>query len=192
MSSRNRNLASLLLAVALGATCAGCSTQGKKKKKEFVYLDQTPVMITEVHYGPSKQQGRGATFIELANVVKSSVDVSGWQVTGAGRLKLPAGTTIAPGEAIVVCGDADTLRAVFSTDATATFTGKLANKETIRIEDPQGRVADEVKYNVKDSQVKRAANTGLSIHRQRVRKTDSAGIWAAKTPSPGRVRVRRS
>jgi hypothetical protein len=187
---RKRLTTAVALILAYGALLAGCAAP--KPKKNLVYLDHTPVLITEVHYSPSKEQGKGAKFIELANVSKTTVDLSGWQVTGAKRLKLPAGTTLGPRETLVICSDRDVLRTIFKANATAVFKGKLKSKETIRVEDPEGRVADEVKYNAKDDQVKRASNTGLSLHRRKFKSTEGQGIWNAKMPSPGSIRPRRS
>ena len=187
---RTRLTTAVALTLAYGAVLASCAAP--RAKKELVYREQTPVRITEIHYSPSKEQGKGAEFIEIANVTKSSVDLSGWQVTGAKRLKLPTGTTLQPRETLVVCSNREVLRALFRADAAAVFKGKLKSKETVRVEDPEGRVADEVKYNAKNDQAKRASNTGLSLHRRRVKSTDGQGIWNAKMPSPGRLRPRRS
>ena len=75
----------------------GCQTQ-----KQHDYRETTPVRVTELHFAPSEEQG-DVEFIEIANVTDKSVDLSGWQVTGAQRMSLPDGTELAAKKALVIC-----------------------------------------------------------------------------------------
>ncbi len=140
----------------------------------------------EVHFEPSDEQG-DVEFIEIANVTDDRVDISGWQVTGAQRMSLPAGTELDPDTALVVCKDKAAFRKAFKgVKPVATFSGKLKNGgDTIRIEDPDGKVADEVTYDKKDPEVEKASGTGLSIRRVTIKGNP---LWRAVTPTPGSLK----
>ncbi len=156
-----------------------------RMQKEFVYLENSPVKITELHYNPSAEQGK-VEFIEITNITTKPLDLSGWQVTGAGRVALPAGTELAARKAVVLCRDPDAFEKEFGrrVKPAATLPGKLSNKgEIVRIENPQGQVGDEVSYDKADPEVEKAAGTGLSI--RRVGLTAAAVEWRAAKPSPG-------
>ena len=158
-----------------------------KTPKQFAYLEKTPVRVTELHFAPSDEQGN-VEFIEIANVTDESVDISGWQVTGAKRMSLPDGTELASKKVLVICRDKAALKKTFKgAKPVATFSGKLKNGgDTIRIEDPDGLVADEVTYDKKDPQVEKATGTGLSIHRRKGSKEKV--IWKAAKPTPGSLK----
>ncbi len=158
-----------------------------KAQKQSVYREETPVRVTELHFEPSDEQG-DVEFIEIANVTQARVDISGWQVTGAQRLTLPAGTKLDPKTAIVICKDKAAFKKAFKgVKPVATFAGKLKNGgDTVRIEDPDGKVADEVTYDKKDPEIEKAAGTGLSIQRKRGSK--DRVIWKAAKPSPGSLK----
>ena len=151
--------------------------------KQFEYREKTPVRVTELHFAPSGEQG-DVEFVEIANVTDESVDVSGWQVTGAKRMTLPDGTELAAKRALVICQDKAAFGKTFKgVKPVATFSGKLKNGgDTVRIEDPDGQVADEVTYDKNDAEVEKATGTGLSIHR---RKVIGEGMWKAAKPTPG-------
>lgn len=153
--------------------------------KEFDYRSSTPVRVTELHFDCPSDQG-DAEFVEIANVSDDTINVAGWEITGAGRLALPAGSELKPREALVICRDPQSFQKAFSgVTPVATFTGKLSNKgETIRIEDPDGLVADEVEYDDNNPEVAKASGTGLSIHRLKGSRDNVT--WRAAEPSPGK------
>lgn len=158
-----------------------------KAPKEFNYLEKTPVRVTELYFAPTDEQG-DVEFIEIANVMDESVDISGWQVTGAKRMALPDGTELAAKKALVICQDKAAFAKTFKgVKPVATFSGKLKNGgDTVRIEDPDGKVADEVTYDKKDPEVEKATGTGLSIHRRKGSKDKV--IWKAAKPTPGSLK----
>ena len=47
-----------------------------KTQKQNVYLEETPVRVTELHFEPSDEQG-DVEFIEIANVTRAPVDMDG-------------------------------------------------------------------------------------------------------------------
>ncbi len=168
-----------LITVLVLSGLLSCQTQTQHK-----YREKPLVRVTEVHFEPSDEQG-DVEFIEIANVTDDRVDISGWQVTGAQRMSLPAGTELDPDTALVVCKDKAAFGKAFKgVKPVATFSGKLKNGgDTIRIEDPDGMVADEVTYDKKDPEVEKAAGTGLSIRRVKIK---GLAMWRAVTPTPGR------
>ncbi|MCH2375612.1 MAG: lamin tail domain-containing protein [Planctomycetes bacterium] len=178
-------LTRVFVASCLLSACAG------QEPKQFTYLSNTPVRITELHVDPSAQQGK-VEFIEIANTSKSRVDLSGWSVSGAGRKSLPTGTTLASGDALVVCQNMADFRRTFARapKPVAELSGKLRNRgEIVRLEDPQGRIADEVDYDLRDVALEKAKGGGWSLHRLRVR---TEPIWGAGKPTPGEFRSKIS
>jgi hypothetical protein len=171
----------LFSTLALLVGCAGPAP------KEFTYLEKTPVVITELHFDPSKEQGQGE-FIEIANVTKEEIDLSGWQVTGAKRTTFAEGTRLGPRKVLVICQQRSAFRRSYGDiRPAATFRGKLSNKgETVRVETSDGLVADEASYDPSEPEVKKAAGTGLSLHRTGVFPV----TWRAAEPNPGHLNRR--
>lgn len=170
-------------------------TSGCSAPPERNYLPDSIVRVSEILFQGTDEQGR-VEFIEIVNISKSPADLSGWQVTGAGRLSLPESTVCESGEAIVICRDRADFRAAFGSGGptpVAVFPGKLKNDgETVRIEDPEGNVADEVSYDKEDPEVEKAAGTGQSLHRVGVVVSGEEGDWRASKPSPGSRRLHPS
>ncbi len=178
-------LATRLLAIGAACVALGCGTTRPK-------LEGSRVKVSEVHFDPSSEQVRGE-FIEIVNLGTAPEDLSDWGVTGAGRIALPPGTKIPAGGVIVVAKDKAACEKLAgrSLDIAATFPGRLRSKgETIRVEDPTGRVADEVSYDPADPEVAKARGSGLSIHRVDY---GASGLkpgttWKAARPTPGSVK----
>ncbi len=164
------------------AALAGCGAAATPKPR--TYLPNSDVRITEIHFDPSPTQGQ-VEFIELANVGTAPAQLGGWEVTGAGRIALPAGTTLNPGDVAVLCKDAAALKRAFGKELApiVTFRGKLRSSgETVRLEDPTGKIADEVSYSEAQPAAKEASDTGRSLHRTSF---DRDGSWNAADPTPG-------
>jgi hypothetical protein len=158
---------------------AGCQTAPRE------YVEESPVLISEVHFKPSDEQG-SVEFIEVANVSGQAIDLSGWQVTGAGRVVLPNGSRLGPGQALILCRNELALQDAFGDKlaSAAELTGKLKRTgETLRIEDPSGVVADEVVYEESMAEVQKATGTGLSLHR--LDPPQGAELWRSGKPTPG-------
>jgi hypothetical protein len=89
----------------------------------------------------------------------------------------------------VLAGDVAAMQAAFGASITVheVLSGKLSNQgEQVRIEDPQGRLADEVGFDPTFPEVGRADGTGLSIHRGFAPSVGPTGSWRAAEPTPGR------
>lgn len=107
------------------------------------------LVINEIHYNGNDAGGfvdADVEFVEIYNNDANTIDLSGYSSTGV-DVTFPAGTSIAPGEYIVLA-----LNPAFSLFAGATyqifqFAGAAGNGgETIQILDPNGLVVDEVAY----------------------------------------------
>jgi hypothetical protein len=173
-----------LILVCFFLAAIGCSASRPK-------LDTSPVVISELHFHPSDAQG-SAEFIEIANITPQSVDLGDWQVTGAGRTAIPKGTALAAGATMVLCKHRPTLERIggAALQTTLPIEGKLKNSgETVRIEDPQGRVADEVTYDNDQAEAKAADGTGSSLHRVRFTPPEGGEVWRAAAPTPGRFKT---
>ncbi len=113
------------------------------------------VVISEIQYhrAPLSEEGspiteRDEEWIELYNRSESAVDLGGWQLVDAVAFEVPAGTTIGPGEWLVIASDAKSLRAQHP-DITVVgdFSGSLDNGgDRILLLDAAGNPADEVRY----------------------------------------------
>ena len=186
MQLRSESFPFLSLATAIVALAAALCIHGCAQVQRPV-LEDSPVRISELLFAPSDAQGTGE-FVEIVNASTGTVDLSGWEVTGPGRTSLPAGTSLPPGESLVLCKHRETCERIGGTrlPRVVEFEGKLNNAgEIVRIEDPQGRVADEVSYDPADPEVAKADGTGQSIHRAKYAASEGPGVWRAGPPTPG-------
>lgn len=106
--------------------------------------DQASVVISEIHYHP--QAGNLLEFIELANTGDTPQDLSGWTLTRDIQYTFPAGTSMAPGECIVVAKHAG-IYANLGIRALTWTAGTLPDDwGQIQLENDQGHVIDYVNY----------------------------------------------
>ena len=123
----------------------------KRSKRQFETLEQrclltSQVVINEIHYDPPDKTEL-SEFIELYNNSDDVVDLSGWEFTEGIRYGIPAGTTLGPGEYLVVAQDPETVQDVFGADSIGPWDGKLKNSgERIRLRNAAGELVDEVDY----------------------------------------------
>lgn len=198
MRSPRSTLAPLSFLVVASFLLAACAAGGGDRRDDGddadrTYLERSPIIIRELHFAPSPEQG-DAEFVEIASLAQEPLDVSGWEVTGAGRVAFPSDTVIQPRSVLVLARDAFAIRNAFGTSldevVAVPLTGRLANEgESVRIEDPRGRVADEVSYDPSGSEEQKAFESGWSIHRVVLAPTSERGIWKAAAPTPGDPRV---
>jgi hypothetical protein len=108
---------------------------------------ETAIVINEVMYdAPSDEPS--AEFIELYNRGAAAVDVSGWRLSDAVSLTIPAGTTMDPDTYLVLAADAAYLRDAYGPLlVVGDWTGRLGNNgDRIRLLDATGNLADEIDY----------------------------------------------
>ena len=116
-----------------------------------------PVTITELMYNPTGANSN-LQYVEIQNQTAAPVDVSGWQFSQGVTYTFPAGTTLAPYEAVTIVHFALTdtaslaaFRSAYGTDAATRllgpFTGTLASKgEQVQLSRPDAPRADAPAY----------------------------------------------
>jgi len=106
----------------------------------------TDVVINEIYYHPPED--RDGEFLELLNRGTRSIDISGFALDRGVDFPIPEGTTLGPGELLVIAGDPDVVESQQGIDGVlGPWTGRLANSgERIRLVDALGNLADEVRY----------------------------------------------
>jgi hypothetical protein len=70
-----------------------------------------PVVVSEIMFNPLTAGGTEDEWLELTNRSAASLDLSGWKFTDGVDFTFPAGTTLAPGAALVVAKNAVRTRA---------------------------------------------------------------------------------
>ena len=125
-------------------------------------LEAKDIVINEIMYHPPNDLenlqyvelfNRGDTkFVFDANKElrqKLRVNISNWSFSKGIKYTFPAGTTIAPGDYIVVCRDIDAFVKMYGREIAAfgNFSGRLSHQgETIQLSDSRKRVVDAIKY----------------------------------------------
>lgn len=107
-----------------------------------------PIVINELHYNPSPDQGDDAVyeFLELYNAGSEPVDLTDFAITDGIVYTFTAGTVISPDEYIVLAQTA----ATYAGNGYQVFqwvSGSLSNGgETVELSDPNGVQVDVVDY----------------------------------------------
>lgn len=163
-----------------------------------------PVVVSEIMYNVDGDED--AEFLELLNISNTSVSLfdatfnRGWRLDKGIDFEFPSGSTIAPGERIIVTRSAAAFADQFSAPAgTQIFTwtdGKLSNSgDTIELEMP-GLLddlletkfirIDRVNYGTAAPWTSDADGTGLSLAKISTHTYgNDATNWTASAPSPG-------
>lgn len=111
--------------------------------------DVPNIVINEIHYNPSTTQGNDTDyeFVELYNAESSTVDLSGYTFAQGITYTFPGGTTIDPGEYIIVTVNASSYSGN-GYDVYQWATGALSNGgETVELQNSSGATVDIVNYN---------------------------------------------
>jgi len=91
----------------------------------------TELLVTEIMYNPPTEAGVDGDeleFVELKNVARTSLDLSGVHVTNGVAFAFPIGTTLGPGQfAVLVSNPAEFQKKYPSVRVSGTYTGRLAN-----------------------------------------------------------------
>lgn len=127
-------------------------------------------------------------WIELYNRSDRAVDLSNWSLARAVDYKFPAGTTLGPGQYLVVARDADALRVKWPEVASrivGNFEGSLSNNdELIRLLDNVGNPADEVHYFQNGQWNSAGDGKGSSLELRDPTSDNSKGLaWSASDES---------
>jgi len=116
----------------------------------------TDIVLNELMYHPIDNDD-DREFVELYNRGGSTVDMSGWELTSGVRFVLPAGTTLGPGEYLVVARNPGLIRSIYGLGETgcigpddpetiATFGSLNDRGERVTLQDTLGRTVDTIRY----------------------------------------------
>lgn len=107
------------------------------------------VVINEIMYHPPSDLDADE-YVELYNTGATAVDLTGWRFSRGIGFDFTTGTTIAPGQYLVIAKDRDRLIVRYGLNPAivlGNYTGRLGNgDEKIRLRDANNNVADEVHY----------------------------------------------
>ncbi|MGE0019036.1 MAG: lamin tail domain-containing protein [Draconibacterium sp.] len=99
-----------------------------------IYFDDsglfTAFKVTELHYHPIDQNGvdgKELEFIEFKNTGSKTIDISGVSITDGIQFTFPAGTTIAPGNLMVVASNAVEFNNIYGFQPQFVYAGSLSN-----------------------------------------------------------------
>ena len=146
-----------------GSTDFYSSAQGSRQASNNPDRE-TGVVINELMVEPPSGH-RDGEFIELYNKGDTIVDMSGWRVVDGVDFRFPAGSTIAPGEYVVIAANGRLTAAAFP-DARiiGQYSDSLSNNnELLRIEDAWGNMVDEVHYHTGGDWPEKAGGLGSSL-----------------------------
>ncbi len=117
-------------------------TKGEPNEATF----RNDVIINEIMYHTPVQDTQDE-YVELYNRGEETVELGGWELTGAIRFAFPQGLSIASGRYLVVAGSAAVVSAKYGISVVGDFSGKLRNYgEEIVLLDALGNPADIVHY----------------------------------------------
>lgn len=124
----------------------------------FVKLEPS---ITEIHYNP--KEGEVYEFIEMFNPSVDVLDISGYHFSEGIEFTFPQGSSIAPGEFLLLAKD-KALYANISCNLFQWTSGDLDNAgEVLELLRPDNRIADRVSYSSKDPWPLQANGMGNSL-----------------------------
>ncbi len=163
------------------------------------------IVINELHTNPDVSTEL-VEFVELYNLGRSSVDLSGWSFASGVSYTFPPGTVMSRGEYLVVAENPDQLVAKWTNLQAdlgehlvlGPYGGKLKNEgERVILCDATGQVIDEVDYQlgfpwptVGDEMSQGRSGTGYSMQLMNpLFDNDLAGAWRSATPTPASANV---
>lgn len=106
------------------------------------------IVINEIMADPPSDS-RNGEFVELYNRGGAAVDLGGWRFVDGISFDIPAGTSLSPGQYLVVAANAAFIRSSYTgITVIGDYQGSLANEgELLRLEDAAGNLVDQVDYN---------------------------------------------
>jgi len=124
----------------------------------------TDIVINELMVEPPSRH-RDGEFIELFNKGNTTIDLSGWKLSQGVDYTFPGGTTLAPGDYLVIAANPVLTSSAFpAAEVLGPYSGNLANSgELLRLIDSWGNTADEVHYHTGGDWPALAAGGGSSL-----------------------------
>ncbi len=147
---------------------------------------ETGVVINEILYNPPAGR-EGQEFIEITNIAPVAIDLTGYRFNRGVTYEFEPGAQIQPGEFIVIARDPPALEAAHGIGGVlGPYEGGLSDGgERIRLVDPLGNIADEVRYFDGGEWSRWADGGGSSLELLDPRADNSLGsAWTASDESP--------
>ena len=174
------------LLAAIAMLSAVCATTGVEAEE----LRPAGVIINELMYHLPKDRD-DLQYVELFNAGTNGVDLSGWSLKSGVKFHFPAGTEMAPGAYLLVCGDAAAFKARYGAQlpVAGAFKGHLSHRgEKVELVDANGQTVDVVTYADRPPWPTGPDGYGASLERicPLAAGTDPEN-WAASEPKPTRL-----
>ncbi|MGM7700410.1 lamin tail domain-containing protein [Pseudalkalibacillus sp. Hm43] len=167
-------------AQSAGYTC-DCSGGGGTASDEL--------LIQEVYYDAEGSDSAGE-YLEIYNTSNETLDISGYILKdNYSTFNLPNGTTIDPGQYLVVARDASGFNSLFgfNPDVSGMNLALGNSGDQVSLQTPSGAEIDFVAYENYVSGWNITARTGEAIYRSDVNNdTDSVNDWSVGVPLPGK------
>jgi hypothetical protein len=155
-----------LLAVLTGSAALGAAMTARGS-------DST-ALFNEVMYNDAVGEGE---WIELANLMGTDIDLSGWKITGGIGFTFPEGTVLAAGAYEVISNGLATVPG-----APGPWEGRLSNGgELIQLVNVAGRIMDELDYRDGGRWPLGADGSGATLSRRRRSADSGPQAWAASS-----------
>lgn len=153
------------------------------------FIGAQDVLITEIHYNVAPDNS-GGEYVEVSNRGAEDVDIGGWILTEGVDFTFPPGTTISPGEFLIVAADEAQAEAFYEVEVIGQYNGRLGNGgDTLLLQDDSlvRQVIDVVLYDDEAPWPADADGGGFSIELVDVQVDNGlADSWGLGQPySPG-------
>ncbi|MGI9244192.1 MAG: lamin tail domain-containing protein, partial [Verrucomicrobiales bacterium] len=137
------------------------------------------VVFNEINYHPADELNE-TEWVELRSLMGVDVDMSGWSIDGGVEFVFPEGTVLPGHGYLLIAGDPSNA-SLAGTGAMGPLVGKLANGgESIRLENNNGRVMDEVSYGDDNDWPVGADGSGATLAKRDQASADARpGNWIA-------------
>ncbi len=149
---------------------------------------QQQIVINELHVDPDIKTEL-VEFVELHNRGDVPIDLSGWRLRNAVDFVFPAGSSVAPGEYLVVSENPEMFANKFGRSALGPWDGKLSNdRETLELWNATGTQIDDVDYQLGFPWPTTGDAPGPSLQLVNpALANDVGGNWLGAVPTPGEV-----
>lgn len=158
----------------------------------YIEQDLSALKFTEIHYNPANSgitEGKYLEFIEIKNTGSATIFLAGVSISEGVECAFHAGATIAPGQIIVIAGNATAFEAVNGFNPDYIFTKNLSNSgERLALADYNGSIITAVEYSDAAPWPAAADGAGFSLVPISISPSgnqDAAAQWRASSLAGG-------